>query len=77
MYQQYSVSSTPVAIQVTTGTEIQVLTAAVRFRDDGVPPTAESGFQIAAGATYRHRTAPGQLILIAESETAEVNILVK
>lgn len=77
MYQQYSVASTPVRIQVTTGTEIQVLDQAVRFRDDGVAPTADIGFQIAAGATYRHRTAPGELIIIAETSTAEVNILVK
>jgi hypothetical protein len=77
MYQQYAVSSTPVRIAVTTGTEIQALDQAVRFHDDGVAPTAEQGFQIAAGATYRHRTAPGELQIISESGTAEVNILVK
>lgn len=77
MYQQFSVSSTAVRIQVTTGTEIQVLDQAVRYRDDGVEPTASVGFQIAAGATYRHRTAPGEIILVAETGTAEVNVIVK
>lgn len=77
MYQQFSVSSTPVRIQVTTGSEIQVLGQNVRYRDDGVAPTASVGMQIASGATYRHRTAPGELILIAETSTAEVNVLVK
>ena len=75
MYQQYAVSSTPVTIHVDRDAEVQILDQAVRFRFDGVAPTATVGYQIAAGGTYRHRGEPVAITFIAETDTAELNLL--
>lgn len=53
---------------------ITVENAAVRWRDDGVAPTATVGYPLAIGAELRYTGAPSKLQLCPQSGSAIVNI---
>lgn len=74
MYQQFSVGSEPVAITVTRGAKLQVLDQNVRMRPDG-PPTASFGYQLAKDKTFTHLGEQETLFVVAETGTAEINVL--
>ena len=75
MYQQFSVGSEPVAINVTRGAKLQVLDQNVRMVPDDGTPTANYGYQLAKDKTFTHLGEPGILRVVAETGTAEINVL--
>lgn len=74
MYQQYSVGSQPVAINVTRGAKLQVLDQNVRMVPGGTP-TASFGYQLTKDKTFTHLGGPETLLVVAETGTAEINVL--
>lgn len=53
---------------------IQALTQNVRWRDDGTPPTASSGMQLAAGSSMSYTGDFSKIQFIEETGTAVLNI---
>jgi len=79
-YQQLAVSSTAVALTVPAGTTravCKVATNAIRYRDDGVNPTATVGYPVAAnGELELHGTEQlSAFKAIRQSSDATLDIL--
>lgn len=53
---------------------IQAVSQAIRWRDDGVAPTASVGMQLAAGDTLEYRGNLNAIQFFEESASAELNI---
>lgn len=76
-YQQLSSISASTALTVPGGAGLAVVQAEgadVRWRDDGVAPTASVGMLLPAGAELRYTGALGSLRLIQASAGAVVNV---
>jgi hypothetical protein len=76
-YQQITVTTVQ-SLTVPSGATHALITAeaqAVRFRDDGVAPTATVGMPIAVGATLEYGGNLSQLQFIAQSAGGIVNVL--
>jgi hypothetical protein len=54
---------------------ISVGSEAIRYRDDGTPPTASVGFPIAAGGTLFYVGTPRLIQLIEQKASATVDVL--
>lgn len=81
-YQQLTVSGTALALTVPTGATIALLTVesnAVRFRDDGVAPTASVGFPLSVSAggvsSFEYSGNLSQVLIISQTGSATVDIL--
>lgn len=77
-FQQITDVSSAVGLTVPVNTRyalIQVLTANVRWRDDGTSPTATVGIQIVAGdPPFFYNGEPGDIEFIEEEASAEINV---
>jgi hypothetical protein len=77
-YQQITASSSAQGLTVPTGATMMVIsveTANIRWRDDGVPPTASVGMPIAAGAApYEYFGTLSAFQIIAQTGSPVVNI---
>jgi len=77
-YQQLSVSGTAATLTVPTGATtalISVSTQAIRYRDDGVAPTAGAGFPVSAGSVINYCVQLAAFQAIAQTGTAVLDIL--
>jgi hypothetical protein len=54
---------------------ISVGSEAIRYRDDGTPPTASVGFPLAAGATLLYVGTPRLIQFIEQKASATVDVL--
>ena len=82
-YQQISAPSSATGLTMIPAAEgrgvanfclIQVLTQAVRWRDDGTDPTASVGMQIAAGKDLPYNGDLSAIKFIQEAASAEINV---
>ena len=76
-YQQVSVLTAAVGLTVPIGTasiEVTPEGQAIRWRDDGVDPTAAVGHPILVGETYRFSGNFGTLRFIEQLATAKLNV---
>ena len=76
-YQQITSLSAATALTVPTGATLAViapLTQAVRWRDDGVNPTASVGMPVAAGAYFSYDGDLSRIRFIQQTASAELNI---
>lgn len=77
-YQQISpiAAATPLTVPVgATLAIISVSGGAVRYRDDGTPPTAEEGMPVDAGQTFSYSIALAAIQFIQESGAATLDVL--
>lgn len=68
------------AAGIPTGTQLLLIqpaaaTAAIRWRDDGVAPTATVGYPLAAGAELRYTGPTGKLQVIGQAAGAILNVM--
>lgn len=76
-YQQISAPAAATALTVPAGSDyaiIQALTQNIRWRDDGVDPTASVGMQLTAGLDFLYSGDLSALRVIQEAGSAEVNV---
>lgn len=76
-YQQITNLSSAVSLTVPSGATLAViapLTQDIRWRDDGVNPTASVGMPVAAGAYFSYDGDLKQIKFIQQSASAELNI---
>jgi hypothetical protein len=77
-YQQIAVLTAAVGLTVPTGTTfatIRVSGAPVRYRDDGVAPTAALGYPLLVGDVLTYHVSLGTVRFIQQSATAVLDIL--
>ena len=77
-YQQITSLAASTALTVPVGTAVvkfRPAAQAIRFRDDGVAPTASVGFPVAVGETFTYEGSFAQLRLIEQAASATVDVL--
>lgn len=77
-YQQLSVGASAVGLTVPTGATVAFIAVsgnAVRYRDDGTPPTAALGYPLPVGQNYNYHVALSAIEFIAQTGTATLDIL--
>lgn len=76
-YQQITVVSASVGLTVPSGAVIALIranTQAVRWRDDGVPPTAAIGVPLAAGETLQYEGDLAAIRFIEQTASAALDV---
>ena len=77
-YTQVEVDDTAISVGVipidVTFTLLMIEGGDVRFRDDGIDPTASSGMRVDKGGTLKYDADPSALRFIAVSAPATVNV---
>lgn len=77
-YQKISVGASAVSLSNVPGQATYAVivpeTQAIRYRDDGVDPTATDGMPVAAGATLTYTGDPAKFRMIAQTSTATVHV---
>lgn len=77
-YQQFTPAAST-ALTVPAGTSYAIitpLTQGIRWRDDGIAPTATVGYPLAAGSELRYNGANlSALRIIQQTASAEVNVM--
>lgn len=77
-YQQVTGLTVPVSLAVPAGTQyatVAVSGAGVRFRADGIAPTASVGFPIANGKSFVFQGQPNNLLFIQQAATATLDVV--
>lgn len=77
-YQQLTSLAASTALTVPAGTAViqfRPAAQAIRFRDDGVAPTASVGFPVPVGEVFTYEGSFSQLRLIEQAASATVDVL--